>query len=92
MVASIRLTVSSRRSWVELSRKDRVATGKIGRPSSCMLTKGASPAVGKPRTSIFGPETPPVVSAKRPGTSLTRSAALVGAAFKIACSLAVVMA
>ncbi len=57
-----------------------------------MVTNLASPPVGKPRTAMFGPETPPVVSAQMPGTCFSTSAALIGAAALIASPLSEVTA
>ncbi len=56
-----------------------------------MVTNGASPSDGMPRTKMLAPVPPPLGSAHTPGTILSRSAVLCGTACWICSGLAVVI-
>ena len=47
-------------------------------PFSCMVTKGASPVLGMPRTKMLEVPTPPELSTQTPGTSVKTSPVLLG--------------
>src|SRR5450631_1176310 len=81
---STRSTVSSKRTKVLESKKDRDATPYSGEPWIMVEKYGESPPpLGKPATSILTPVCPPDASGQIPGESLKISAALAGFAFLI---------
>ncbi len=62
--------VSSARNRAVWSMKDGLCWPKTGMPSIWMVTNGASPVLGMPRTNTFEVPTPPELSTHTPGTAL----------------------
>ncbi len=89
---SSRSMVSSTRNRVEFSINDKVGAGKIARPLIATVTKSASPPLGRPRTKILAPDTPPELSTHTPGMVFNKSAVLAGDTCLISASSTVEIA